>query len=173
MLIPETVICPDALPASECLLLLPGAVKGSAVDRAALMLPSADELIPDAPVQEIPSGDVPAAHLLAARSERLDAGDPAGVALLQKHLHEAIELGDALGVREMSFLALCVDTYDSRLFALMTVFFRVLMENRAEHPCLQRIRFFCRNRADAEWIARVYNFYYPGDRSERMTVPGE
>lgn len=173
MLIPETVICScSLLPDTECLLLLPGAVIGAADDTADALLRAAGIVpVPGAPVREYRSETIPAAHLLAATAERLDAGSAAGVELLKQRLADAIALADGLGVREMSFLSLPTDTYSSRLFALMTVFFRVLMDGREQHPCLERIRFFCHSSTDAAWIARVYNFYYPGDKSERMTVP--
>ena len=168
---PEAILYRDTLPETQCLLLLPGAIKGAVDDPAEALLSEDAGLTPGAPVREIHCDGVPAAHVLAARAERLDAEAPAGVRTLERCLKEAIVLADGLGVSELSFLALRVDTYDSRLFALMTVFFRVLMQERGKHPCLERIRFFCPQKDDAQWIARVYNFYYPADKSERMNVP--
>ena len=169
MQIPETILYTDTLPETECLLLLPGAVKGGAEDPAAALLgPAVWALKPGAPVCELRVPGIPAAHLLAARAEPLDQTDPAGVETLRRCLTEAIELADGLGVKEMSFPAIPANTRDSRLFGIMTVVFRVLMQEREKHPCLGRIRFFCPEKADAEWICRVYNFYYPQDKSERM-----
>lgn len=171
MRIPETVLYSDSLPSCECLLLLPGAVIGSAEDIAQKLLSEAGvALAPEAPVQEAEIPGVPAGHLLAGRAERLDADSPAGVELLKKRLREAIMLADSLGVGEMSFLALPAVPRGSRLFALMTVFFRELMQEREKHPCLEGIRFLCPDRDAANRIAQVYNFYYPAEKSERMAV---
>lgn len=171
MRIPETVIYSSELPASECLVLLPGAVIGSADDTAERLLREEKaDLSAEATVRETVLKAVAAKHILFARAERLDADNPNGAELLKKILNEAVIFADALGVTELSFLSLPTEKYNSRLFAMMTVFFRELMREREKHPCLTGIRFLCPDREAADWIARVYNFYYPADKSERMIV---
>lgn len=173
MNIPEAVIWSDTMPETECLALFPGAVIGAPEDPAAALLRKADA-VPgtDEPLQELFSTGLPAGHVLAGAALPLDSKVPDTAALFKRRLNEAISLADTLGAVSLSLLALPADTFDSRLFAFNTVLFRVLMQNREDHPCLGSVRFLCRNKAEAEWLARAYNFYYPGEKSERMSVPG-
>lgn len=172
MRIPVTVLYEGELPESECLLLLPGAVIGGAEDTAERLLEAESiTLAPGEPVREIFLRSVPAEHVLCGKAKRLGTGETAPVELLKSRLREAIALADSLGVKEMSFPAIPASPVDSRLFGIMTVFFRELMAERERHPSLTGIRFLCPDKQSAAMIARVYNFYYPEDKSERMEVP--
>ena len=172
MLIPEAFVCADTLPETECLALFPGAVIGSPYDPAAEMLRAAGiTLSSGAPVREFTAKSIPAGHVLAAAAVPLSTDDPAGVELFSNRLLESVRLADNLGVKEFSLLSLPTEKYDSRLFSFNTVLFRVLMQEREDHPSLERIRFFCQTATDADWLSRVYNFYYPAEKSERMSAP--
>lgn len=172
MRIPEVILYDKELPFCECLLLLPGAVIGKAEDEAARLLGAEGIAFePEGPVREIRLKDVPAEHILCGVAKRLDAGDPSGAEFLKQRLREAVAVADTLGIKEMSFMALPAQSVNSRLFGMMTVFFRELMEDRERHPSLSGIRFLCSDRKNAAMIAQVYNFYYPADISERMEVP--
>lgn len=172
MRIPELVICADALPAAECLAIFPGAAVGSPAVPAYELL-QAEGIAPGEgePVRELKTVQFAGGHLLAAAVRSLRSDDPDGMELYKARLADAIAFADKLGAREFGLLCVPTEVYNSRLFAVNTVTLRVLMQERESHPCLERIRFFCRSREDAEWIARVYNFFYPESKADRMLLP--
>lgn len=173
MKIPEIVYYADALPESDGLLLLSGATLGGAEDYDFTELTSHDGfgiLLPvfmPGTVEDVGEAGG-AAHFLYARAADLDQDEKNGFCTLRECIGNTLREADEAGVREMSFLPVPAAEKNSRLFSVMTVFFRLLMEEREKHPCLEGIRFLCRTREEAEWICRVYNFYYPADKSERM-----
>lgn len=174
MNVPKLTLYADALPEAECLALFPGAVTGTAADPVKALFPEAGlRLDTNAPVREISLPSLPVRHLLAGAAVPLKKEEPESTELFKRRLQETFALADSLGVKELCLLPLPADAYDSRLFACNAVLFRELMQDREHHPCLENIRFLCRNRADAEWLAKVYNFYYPESKADRMLLPEE
>lgn len=152
MQIPEIIYCGGTFPACGGLALIKGAVLGGAADYDFAAL----------------SGAADGTSVFYAECTSPD--DAEGLRSFEESVKNVILLADAAGVHELSFLPVRAETKNSRLFAVNAALFRVLMAERESHPSLEGIRFLCRDKEDAEWLARVYNFYYPATKSERMTT---
>ena len=100
-------------------------------------------------------------------TEYLFSVPPVEISLLKQQLEEAVRQADSLGAHSFSLLP-AQEPVPSRFFAVTAAMLRALTENRAAHPSLASIRFLCRDKAEAEQICRVYNFYYPETKQDRM-----
>lgn len=168
MNVPGIAYYENTLPASDGLVFLHGACLAGAEDYGLASLAGRPVMLPVFPPHSAHDlGALGGArHFIYAESEPPDT--PEGAAALTETLKNAVEEADAAGVTFLSFLPPPCDKKDSRFFAVMNVFLRALMTERDRHPSLASFRFLCRDKETAEWIARVYNFYYPATKAERM-----
>jgi len=172
----EVVVEDLSSTSSDAIAIIPGTVLPGGVDLSDFVLSAAG--ITDVPtcapgeMIKLPGGKLTTKQILYSPGIAWVDGSGREVPTLVSCYRVCLEAAEKSGFQTLDFPSVPTGTYKSQMFQVITMLWGVIISFQAQHAMPEKVRIVCQNEEAATLYRQVYNFYYPGQKSDRMQDAG-